>query len=144
MRHMFYTPAMMDTPSGAAPGANRELSTECWPLNDQAAIRIIPPGETPAFLDDLPVDMLPISTDMQRRLRLLGLRRVGDLAQLPAGAVTAQFGTEGARAWELAHGKDRSPLVPYRPSRSITERLAFPSPVIATEQLIAAVRKLLD
>ena len=119
---MFYTPAM----------------------NDQVSFRIIPPGEAPAFLDDLPIDALPISHDMQRRLRLLGLRRVGDLAQLPAGAVAAQFGAEGARAWELAHGQDRSPVVPYRPPRSLSERLAFPSPVIATEQLIAATRRLLE
>lgn len=108
------------------------------------AIRIVPPGQESAFVADLPVEALPISTDMQRRLRLLGLRRLKDLAQLPAGAVAAQFGAEGARAWDLAHGKDRSPLVPYLPPRSLTERLAFPSPVIATEQLIAAVRKLLE
>ncbi len=123
-------------------------------LNQVPGVRLQGPNERqripcslspdPGNLAELPVETLPISTDMQRRLRLLGLRRLGDLAQLPAGAVAAQFGPEGTRAWELAHGKDRSPLVPYHPPRSLTERLAFPSPVVASEQLIAAIRMLLE
>lgn len=81
---------------------------------------------------------------MRRRLRLLGLHTLGDLARLPQGPVAAQFGAEGARAWELAHGIDSSPLVPYRPPRSITERLGFPAPVETSDVLIAAARRLLE
>jgi DNA polymerase-4/protein ImuB len=91
----------------------------------------------------LSVEDLPVSAEMRRRLRLFGLRTLGDLAQLPQGAVAAQFGAEGARAWELAHGVDRAPLVPFRAPATVVERLALPAPVDAAEVLLAAVRTLL-
>ena len=105
---------------------------------------IVPTGASAAFLAELSVDDLPVSTEMRRRLRLLGLRTLGDLARLPQGPVAAQFGPEGAHTWELAHGIDRSPLVPYRPPRSITERLEFPSPVETSDVLVAATKRLLE
>jgi DNA polymerase-4/protein ImuB len=95
------------------------------------------------FLADLSIEDLPVSAEMRRRLRRFGLRTLGDLARLPKGPVAAQFGVEGARVWELAHGIDRSPIAPYRPPRKVTERLAFPSPVDTSEALVAAVRTLL-
>jgi len=108
-----------------------------------SAVRIIPPGESQAFLADLSIEDLPVSVEMRRKLRLFGLRTLADLARLPQGAVTGQFGAEGARAWELAHGVDRSPIVPYVAPKSITERLAFDAPVDSADALLAAVRTLL-
>jgi hypothetical protein len=108
-----------------------------------SAIAIVPSGAEAAFLADLSVEDLPVSVEMRRRLRLLGLSRLGQLARLPQGAVAAQFGGEGARAWELAHGVDRSPVIPYRPPRVITERLAFPAPVETIDALLIATRTLL-
>src|SRR6266511_2308853 len=86
---------------------------------------IVPPGKGAAMVGGLSLDDLPVSAEMRRRLQLFGLRSVADLARLPKGAVSAQFGKEGARAWELARGVDRSPIVPYQPPRLVTERLAF-------------------
>ncbi len=108
-----------------------------------SAIAIVPSGKEAAFLAELSVEDLPVSVEMRRRLRLLGLGRLGQLARLPRGAVAAQFGAEGARAWELAHGVDRSPVIPYRPPRIITERLAFPAPVDTMDALLIATRTLL-
>src|SRR5687767_14624089 len=108
-----------------------------------SAVYIVPSGAEAAFLAELPIADLPVSGEMRRRLRLLGLGSLGQLARLPKGAVAAQFGAEGARAWELAHGIDRSPIVPYRPPKAITERLAFPAPIDTLEPLLAAVQTLL-
>jgi nucleotidyltransferase/DNA polymerase involved in DNA repair len=107
-------------------------------------IQIVPPGEGAAFLASLPIDDLPVSVEMRRRLRLFGLQSLGDLGRLPQGAVTAQFGAEGARAWELAHGVDRTPIVPYRAPTSVTERLALLSAVETLDVLIAAAKRLLE
>lgn len=107
-------------------------------------IAIIPPGESSAFLADLSVEDLPVSTEMRRRLRLFGLRTVADLARLPRGPVAAQFGAEGARAWELAHGIDRAPVVPFRPTQSVTERLAFPTAVETSDVLVATMTRLIE
>ncbi len=108
-----------------------------------SAITIVRSGREAAFLAELLVEDLPVSVETRRRLRLLGLSRLGQLARLPRGAVAAQFGAEGARAWELAHGVDRSPIIPYRPPRVITERLTFPTPVDTIDALLAAARTLL-
>ena len=104
---------------------------------------IVPPGSGAAFLADLSIEDLPVSPEMKRRLRLFGLRTLGELGQLPQSAVLAQFRSEGARAWELAHGIDRTPIIPYVPPKSVTERLAFVAPVDTAGALLAAVRTLL-
>jgi DNA polymerase-4/protein ImuB len=80
---------------------------------------------------------------MRRRLRLFGIQTLGELARLPQSAVLAQFGAEGGRAWQLAHGIDHAPIIPYLPPKSVTERLAFGAPVDTTDALLSAVRTLL-
>src|SRR5438105_13383449 len=96
---------------------------------------IVPAGAGAAFLANLSIEDLPVSVEMRRRLRLFGLRTLGELARLPQGAVAAQFGAEGTRAWELAHGVDHTPIVSYRPPRMVAERLAFPAPVDTEDAL---------
>jgi len=103
---------------------------------------VVPPGREAAFLAPLDVSLLPCSADTLRRLELLGLRTIGDLAALPLGAVQAQFGTEGRRLWELAHGLDREPLRPRRHEESVSERLTFSEPAVSTEALLAGGRQL--
>jgi len=109
-----------------------------------SSVLIVPAGRGAVFLAHLPIEDLPVSVEMRRRLRLLGLHSLGELARLPQSAVAAQFGAEGRRAWELAHGIDRMPIIPYRPPRMVTERLAFPAPVDTEDALLAAVRTLLS
>ena len=105
---------------------------------------VVPAGRETAFLSPLDVSLLPCSPDTLRRLELLGLRTIGDLAALPLGAVQAQFGPEGRRLWELAHGLDREPLRPRRHEESASERLTFPDPTVSTGALLTAGRQLLS
>ena len=89
---------------------------------------VVPQGQTPAFLADLSVEHLPVSGEMQRRLRLFGLRTLGELAALPVGAVQAQFGREGLRARRLAAGMDDDRLTARTHIAAPEERLDFPAP----------------
>jgi protein ImuB len=68
-----------------------------------------------AFLAPLPLGLLPASTRTHDRLRVLGLRRMGELAALDRSAVVARFGAEGAELHDLVRGLDRRPLRPRRP-----------------------------
>jgi nucleotidyltransferase/DNA polymerase involved in DNA repair len=104
---------------------------------------VVPAGREAAFLAPLDISFLPCSADTLRRLELLGLRTIADLAALPLGAVQAQFGPEGRRLWELAHGMDREPLRPRRHEESVSERLTFSEPTVSTEALLVAGRQLL-
>ena len=63
-----------------------------------------PPGEVRsvddgrAFLAPLPLDLLPVDPKVHEELRLLGLRSVGEFADLPRGSVFDRFGSAVARA----------------------------------------------
>jgi protein ImuB len=73
------------------------------------SVRIVPVGESRAFVAPFPVTALerPELADLLQRL---GLRRLGDLAALPPAQVLARFGPDGAIAHRLARGLDERPL----------------------------------
>jgi nucleotidyltransferase/DNA polymerase involved in DNA repair len=105
--------------------------------------QILEPGRAPDFLAALSVERLPISDEMLRRLRWLGLRSMADLAALPRGAVAAQFGSEGALAWDFAHGADDRPLVPRRQRVEVRDQITFSQPAAGLQAIVAAARHLL-
>lgn len=77
--------------------------------------KLVRPGHEAAFLAALPVSVLPLNTDMLRRLRLLGLHTLGQLAELPVGALASQFGKTGQLIAQLACGQDERSIGPLTP-----------------------------
>lgn len=104
--------------------------------------RVIPAGETASFVGQLSCDHLPLPFELRQRLRLLGLQRLADVAQLPKSALLAQFGRDGARAWELSIGLDTDLLHPCIPPVQMLERLDFDDPTTTTTVLLAGLRTL--
>jgi DNA polymerase-4/protein ImuB len=96
------------------------------------------------FLAELPVSYLPLEPPAIERLRLLGLRRIVDLAMLPFAAVQAAFGPAGARAWRLANGRDDAPVVPRQVTSTAAARLRFDHGLASIDAILAALRTLLD
>jgi hypothetical protein len=78
---------------------------------DEDGTPVVPPGEEVAFLEPFPVEILTEDQEMRRRLRLLGIERVGDYRELPAASVAVQFGQEGRIAYQLALGVDDNPIL---------------------------------
>ncbi len=101
-------------------------------------------GQARAFLSRLPVEVLPVSPVIHQRLRLFGLERLGQVAELTLSAMQAQFGRDGARAWELANGRDDARIVPKPEEVRISEELDLPAPAALSEPLIAGTRALLQ
>jgi protein ImuB len=85
---------------------------------EQAARRamIIPAGESPGFLADLPVSTLDSALDspLVDLLQRLGLRTLGHFAALPARDVLSRFGPSGAWAHLQAGGRDDRPVAARR------------------------------
>src|SRR5947209_4524558 len=62
-------------------------------------------------------------------LESLGVRRLGQLAGLPGGAVAERLGPDGRRAWSLARGGAAARVRGRRPPAELAESLEFPEAV---------------
>ena len=96
-----------------------------------------------AFLSELSVGLLPLSWANKTRLHRFGIHTLGQLSALPVGAVQAQLGAEGRRAWQLANGTDNSRLAPHRPQQAVEESMTFPSPTVMWSPILTALGMLL-
>ena len=109
--------------------------------------RVVPSADTVAFLAPLSVWQFAVlsvlSPDALHRLERLGLRTIGDLAALPLGAVQAEFGPPGARAWRLGHGRDTEPIVPRPSVSTVQAALRFDDPLASVDAVMAALDQLL-
>ena len=105
--------------------------------------RIVPPGGTPEFLADLPVEALgrPALADLLRRL---GVRTLGGFAALPAGDVLARFGFDGALAHRLAAGQDHRPLAVRQPPADLTVTSDHDEPIDRVDAAAFAARALAE
>ena len=78
---------------------------------------IVSPGREAVFLAPRAISLLPLDPELAYRFHRLGLRTLGQLAALPAGAVLTQFGAHGRWLHQLARGYDDRPVKPHRPPR---------------------------
>jgi protein ImuB len=81
-----------------------------------------------AYLAPLPVSLLrarPALADLPEALERLGIRTLGELADLPAAALADRFGKPGLLAYELARGGD-SALSPRPAGEFLREALELP------------------
>ena len=92
-------------------------------------ILIVSDERTDEFLAPLPLGLVPLEPRRQRELRELGVRRLGELAGLPQGAVAERLGPDGRRAWSLARGGAAARIRGRRPPAEISESLEFPEAV---------------
>jgi protein ImuB len=81
------------------------------------------------FLAPLPVGLLPLEAQKQEELKELGVKRLGELAGLPGGAVAERLGPDGRRAWSLARGGSKRRVRGRRPAAELFETLEFPEAV---------------
>lgn len=100
--------------------------------------------EERAFLAELPLDALPLDPLVVEELRLLGLRRAGEFAALPAAAVLDRFGLAVAHAHALARGEDPSVLVGSTAPVRLTGGRRFDFAIESFEPLLFALRTVVD
>jgi protein ImuB len=107
-------------------------------------IVIVSDEETPSFLAPLPLDLLPLPEAEREELGELGVRRLGELALIPGGALEERLGKAGREAWELAQGGSRQRVHGREPTEEIAETLSFPEAVANELTLRRAFGVLLD
>ena len=98
-----------------------------------------------AHLAEVPVDLLAVraaTAPLLAPLERLGIRTLGELAELPRGAMADRFGAAGVLAHRLACGED-DPLVPRRRDERLHESIELPESA-SGPQLERALELLLD
>jgi protein ImuB len=114
---------------GAAPSrfAAHAAALQARPRRGRRS-RVVSEEDVRAFLAPLPVTLLRTRLELQALpevLERLGIRTLGEVADLPSRAVAERFGHPGLLAHDLAVGADL-PLVPRRPPEPVAERLDLP------------------
>ena len=110
---------------------------------------IVPAGAARPFLASRPVGVLRERLDgewdrasLPDTLERLGVRTLGELAQLPAAAVADRFGEPGLLALRMANGSE-GPLRPRERPEPLAERLELPEGC-SGQQLERALALLID
>ncbi len=96
------------------------------------------------FLSPLPLSLLPLERRRYEELESLGVRKLGQLAGLPGGAVAERLGPDGRRAWGLARGGAAARVRGRRPPAEVAESLEFPEAVGNELTLRRALGALVD
>src|SRR5437868_12076516 len=90
---------------------------------------VVRDAEVGEFLAPLPLTLLPLERQRSAELEALGVRRLGQLAGLPGGAVAERLGPDGRRAWGLARGGAAARVRGRRPPSELVEALEFPEAI---------------
>jgi protein ImuB len=126
--------AVADTPGAAW----------AWARFGDPAAPALPPGAQRDRLAPLPVAGLRLDAASQATLDGLGLRRIGDLYDLPRAAFGARLGAHTVRRLDQALGLVAEPIAPRRPVVPYRVVHHAAEPLVEPAGIAARLRELLD
>jgi protein ImuB len=132
--------AVFDAPLRLGVGSNKIVARAAAYVADGS---ICEPGSECELLALLPLTLLDIEAEVIERLMLLGIERLGDLAQLPHGPFVRRFGAAAACWHELARGIDRRPFLPRSRAVAIEASIFGEGRAVDEAQVFFALRMLL-
>src|SRR6202140_5023799 len=118
--------------AGVAP--NKFLAKIASDWRKPNGLFVIQPAEVEGFLTPLPVGRIPgVGKVTEEKLAALGLRVVGELRSRSLEELETRFGRYEQRLYELARGIDENPVVPNRPTQSISAEDTFEQDMLLAE-----------
>jgi DNA polymerase-4 len=124
----------IDLTASAGVAPNKFLAKIASDWRKPNGLFVIQPTEVESFLTPLPVGRIPgVGKVTEGKLAQLGLRTVGELRAHTLWELQSLFGRYGERLYELARGIDESPVVPNRPTKSISAEDTFEEDVLLGE-----------
>jgi DNA polymerase IV len=118
--------------AGVAPNKFLAKIASDWKKPD--GLFVIQPDEIDAFLSPLPVGRIPgVGKVTEEKLKSLAVQTIAELRHMELVQLEVNFGRYGVRLYNLARGIDESPVVPDRPTQSISAEDTFPEDVLLAE-----------
>jgi protein ImuB len=103
---------------------------------------IIAAGQERDTLMPLPLSALRLPSEMLAALARVGLKRIGDIIDLPRAPLAARFGIDLLRQLDRALGRENEPLSPLRPVAPYLAEKSFHEPIAREEAVLATVERL--
>jgi protein ImuB len=115
----------------------------------RSSLLIVPQGKISEAISPLPVEALRLDDEITRLLKRLGLKRIGQLYDLPRSSLERRFHSrEAAEAvlhrLDQALGRREEPRTPLLPAPDYAARLPFPEPLITNEGIVAGLDHLAE
>jgi DNA polymerase-4 len=105
---------------------NKFLAKVASDLRKPDGLVVVPPGAEAGFLAPLPIGRLwGVGRVTEHALGTMGIRTIGQLAQVPADRLAARLGASGAALRALARGEDARPVEPFAPPKSMGAEETF-------------------
>lgn len=110
---------------------------------------VVPRGKIADSLAPLPIEALRLAEETIRLLKRLGLKRIGQLYDLPRASLERRFHSREAaeavlKRLDQALGKREEPLKPLLPTSEFVARLPFTEPLITHDGIIASLDRLAE
>jgi protein ImuB len=99
-------------------------------------------GQERALLVPLPLSALRLAPATIADLARVGLKRIGDIIDLPRAPLTARFGPEVLRQLDRALGYEHEPLTPRLPVAPYAAEQRFAEPIGREEDVLAITGRL--
>jgi protein ImuB len=113
-----------------------------WALARFADAAVVGSGSVHDHLAPLPVAALRLTQETVAALARIGLKRVGDILDLPRAPLAARFGADLLRQLDRALGREDEPLAPRLPVAPYLAERSFHEPIAREEDVIATVERL--
>jgi protein ImuB len=105
---------------------------------------VIASAERTTLLGALPLASFPFPAEDLRALERLGVHDVEDLRKVATAGLTMRLSVPGKALLPLIHGRDDTPLVPYRPPEVLVESAPLDHPIEHQEALLFVGKMLAD
>lgn len=125
--------AVADTPAAAAAVAR-------W---SSAGCVIIPPGQR-RRLAELPAAALDLPAAVEQQLQHLGLRRIGQLQDLPRASLAARFGRDLVARLDRFTGVADEVITPGQPPEELAVERSFEHPLTHPQAIAVVLEQLLQ
>jgi protein ImuB len=99
-------------------------------------------GEKRALLAPLPLAALRLAPGTVAALARVGLKRIGDVIDLPRSPLTARFGADLLRQLDRALGVEHEPLNPRLPVAPYVAEQRFAEPIAREDDVLAIAERL--